>query len=71
MVAEHDNGTVRGILLDQFEHRHWIGAITDEVAEKRISIRSQRIRMREARGDGLEIAMNIGEQGELQTGPAF
>jgi hypothetical protein len=71
VVAEHDDGAARGIPLDQLDHGHRVGPVADMVAEKRIAVRAQCIRMRETRGDGLEIAVDVGEQGELQTGPVF
>ncbi len=69
VVAEHDDRAVRRVALDQVEHRHRIGAVADEVAEKRVSVRAQRVRVREAGGDRLEVAVDIGEQGELHRGP--
>jgi hypothetical protein len=36
------------------------------IAEERVTARPERIRVREASGDGLEIAVNVGEQSELQ-----
>ncbi len=57
--------------FDEVEHRDRIGSVADEVAEKGIAVRAQRVGVREARGDGLEVAVDVGEQGELQTGPVF
>ena len=69
MVAEHHHGAVRSVLLDQVEHRHRVGAVADMVTDKCVSIRAQCVRVLETGGDGLEVAVDIGEQRELQIGP--
>ena len=55
-----------GKSLDKLEHRDRIGAIAHVIAEKRVAACTQRIGVREAGRDGLEIAVGIGEQSELQ-----
>jgi len=66
VVAEHDDRAARRVLLDQLEHRNGICAVADMIAEERVTARPERIRVREASRDGLEIAVNVGEQSELQ-----
>jgi hypothetical protein len=53
-------------LLDQLEHGNGVRAVADVVAEEGVTARPERIGVREARGDPLEIAVNVGEQSELQ-----
>ena len=65
MIAEDDDCAVRRVPFDQVEHRYRIRAVADEVAEKRVAVRPQGLRMREAGGDRFEIAVDIGEQSEL------
>jgi hypothetical protein len=71
VIAEHDDGALRSVLLDEIEHCDRIRAIADEVAEECIAVRPQGLRMREAGGDRFEIAVDVGEQSELQTEPVF
>jgi hypothetical protein len=71
VVAQYDDRTLCGVLLDQVEDRNGVGAVADEVAQKSIAVRSQRIRVRKARGDRFEVAVDVCEQGDLQAGPAF
>ena len=71
MVAHHDDGAFRSVLLDQVEHCDGIGAVADEVAQERTPVSSQGVRVLEACGDRFEIAVEVGEEGYLQTGLVF
>jgi len=71
VVAEYNDGAVRSVSLDELEHPYRVGPVAHEVAEKHVPVRPQRVRMRKARGDRLEIAVDIGEEGELQIGSVF
>jgi hypothetical protein len=66
VVAENDDGAVRGILLDELEDRYRVRSIPDEVTEKGVAIHAQRVGVCEARGDRLEVAVDVGEESELQ-----
>jgi hypothetical protein len=67
VIAHHDDGAVRQVPLDQLEDRDGVGAVPDEVAQERAPVSSQAVRVRETRGDRLEVAVDVGEQGYLQT----
>ena len=66
VIAKDDDGTIRRIALDQLEHGDRIGTVADVIAEERIAGRAQRVSMSEAGRDRLEVAVDIGEQSELQ-----
>jgi hypothetical protein len=57
--------------LDQLEDRDRIGAVADEVAEERSPVSAQAVRVRETRGDRLEVAVDVSEQGYFQTESVF
>jgi len=48
--------------LDQLEDGNRIGAVADEVAQKCIALGAQGARVIEARGQRLEIAVDVGEE---------
>jgi hypothetical protein len=71
VVAHHDDGAARSVLLDQVEYRDRIGAIADQIAQERTLVSPQGVRVREARGDRFEIAVDVGEESYLQTALVF
>jgi hypothetical protein len=71
VIAHDGDGAVRHVPLDQLEDRHGVGAVPDEVAEERAPVSSQAFRVRETRGDGLEVAVDVGEQGYFQAELVF
>ena len=68
VIAEHHDRAVRRIPLDQLEHGDRIGAVAHMVAEERITACAQRVGVSEAGRDRFEVAVDIGEQSELQGG---
>ena len=68
VVAKHDDGAARRVALDQLQYGNGIRAVADVIAEERVTGRAERVRVREARVDRLDVGMNIGEQSELQGG---
>jgi hypothetical protein len=62
VVAEHHDRAARGVRLDQLEDGHRVGAVADEVAQKCIALGAQGARVIEARGQRLEVAVNVGEK---------
>ena len=57
--------------FDQLEHRDGVGTIADEITQERMPFSSQSFRVVEARGDRFEVAVDVGEQGYLQTELVF
>jgi len=62
VVAEDHDGAARGVRFDQLEDRDRIGAVANEVAEERIAVSAQGARVVEARGQRLEVAVDVGEK---------
>jgi hypothetical protein len=71
VVAHDGDGAVGHVPLDQLEDRDRIGAVADEVAEERPAVSAQAVRVRETRGDRLEVAVDVSEQGYFQTESVF
>jgi hypothetical protein len=65
VVAEHDYRAVGCVPFDKIQHRNRIGAVADQITKKRKPVRAQCLRVTEARREGLQVAMNIGEQSEF------
>jgi hypothetical protein len=62
MVAEHDDRALARVLLDDLENPDRVGAVADQVAEKRIALRTEGLGVREARGQRLEVAVDVREE---------
>jgi hypothetical protein len=71
VIAHHGDGAFRHVPLDQVEDCDRVGAVPDEVAQEGAPVSSQAFRVRETRGDCLEVAVDVGEQGYFQTEPVF
>ena len=65
VIAEHDDRPVSGVLLDQFEHCNGIGTVAHQIAKECVTIRSQAASVREAGGDRLQVAVDVGEECQL------
>jgi hypothetical protein len=50
------------VRFDQLEHRHRIGAVADKVAQKRMALGPEGSRVIEARGQRLQVAVDVGEE---------
>jgi hypothetical protein len=50
------------VRFDQLEHRDGVRAVADEVAEERVALSTQGARVIEARGERLEVAVDVGEK---------
>jgi hypothetical protein len=48
--------------LDELEHGDRVGAVADQVTEKRVALRTERARVVEARGQRLDVAVDVGEE---------
>ena len=57
--------------LDQLDDGDRVGAVPDEVAKERAAVSAQAFRVRETRGDRLDVAVDVGEQGYFQAELVF
>ena len=71
VVAHHGDGAVRHVALDQLDDRDRVGAVPDEVAKERSAVSAEAFRVRETRGDRLDVAVDVGEQRYFQTELVF
>jgi len=71
VVAHHGDRAAGHVALDQLQHCDGVGAVSDEVAQERSPVSAQAFRVRETRGDRLQVAVDVGEQGYLQTELVF
>jgi hypothetical protein len=62
VIAEHNHGAARRVRFDQLEHRDRIGAVADQVAQKRMALGPEGSRVIEARGQRLQVAVDVGEE---------
>ena len=71
VVAQHGDGALRHVALDQLDDGDRVGAVPDEVAKERAAVSAQAFRVRETRGDRLDVAVDVGEQGYFQAELVF
>ena len=64
MVAEQGDGAMRDFLDREVEHGDRIGAIADQVAEQHDALRPARSRIVQAGAERLEVAMDVGKDGD-------
>jgi hypothetical protein len=50
------------VRFDQLEHGDRVGAVADQVAQKRMALGPEGGRVIEARGQRLEVAVDVGEE---------
>jgi hypothetical protein len=50
------------VRFDQLEHRDRVGAVADQVAQKRMALGPEGSRVIEARGQRLQVAVDVGEE---------
>ena len=62
MIALHYHCAIGRVLFDQFEHRHRVCPVTNKVTKKCEPFGAQRLGVRKAGSNGLQIAMNVGKQ---------
>jgi hypothetical protein len=62
VIAEDHDRAARSVRFDQLEDRDGVGAVADEVAEERVALSTQGARVIEARGERLEVAVDVGEK---------
>ena len=62
VIAEHHDGAARRMRFDQLEHGDRIRAVADQVTQERVALRPQGRRVIEARGQRLEVAVDVGEK---------
>ena len=71
VVAQHGDGALRHVALDQLDDGDRVGAVPDEVAKERSAVSAEAFRVRETRGDRLDVAVDVGEQRYFQTELVF
>jgi hypothetical protein len=62
VITEHANRPARYVVLYGIDRPGGIGAVADEIAEKRIPIGCRASSMREAGGKGFAIRMDVRQQ---------
>jgi hypothetical protein len=62
VIAEDHDRAAGGVRFDQLEDRDGVRAVADEVAEERVALSTQGARVIEARGERLEVAVDVGEK---------
>ncbi len=67
MVAEHHGRAGHRVLFDQVDDGHRVRPIADEVAKERIPVGPEPLRVREAGGERFQIAVYVGEEGQLHA----
>ena len=71
VVAKDHHCAVRRMRFDQIEHGHRIRSVADKVSEKCVAIRPERLCVGKTGGYGLQVAVYVGEQGQLHRDPAL
>src|SRR4051812_47793400 len=70
MVAQHHDRPALGMLLYEIEHGDGVRAVADEVAQECEALGAERSGVRKARGERLQVAVNVGEKSQLHS-PLF